>query len=333
MTISLYANVEIWRHCHAVFSRAKTCAKVVLIWRVTHKEQGRSSGEIKRWIFAEIQATDAGLGADRRWHQRLSSNPKTGSAGGGDRRGLGGDRCGHKGRQTHLSDLPFFGLQRKWWQTRWCWAPDTSVDRFCEMELTGVRTSTRWTLRPKPKDMSITTVHDRWFLKARGHVVASGGVRCIVQRLSVCDRRVRRSHSELNGSIRRGTSIYICWTVLSSNSCTLLHTCGHFELSNSLHTHLSCFFAYSKWDWVIQVHLHCEIASSWHLAVDLLCDSCFSWWLPPPRWLGASWRCWQELVIILCILWWLWGVCAYLGEAPKATLVDCSCHSQPFVIW
>jgi hypothetical protein len=108
------------------------------------------------------------------------------------------------------------------------------------------------------------------------------------------------------------------------------HTCEHFELSNTPPTHLSCFFTYSKWDWVIQVHLHYEIASSWHLVVDSLRDSCFSWLLPPPRRLGAAWRHWQELVIILGHLQWLWGVCAYLGEAPTATLVNCSCHCNLF---
>jgi hypothetical protein len=35
MTIFLYAIVEIWRQCHAVFSRAKTCAKVIHIFSLT----------------------------------------------------------------------------------------------------------------------------------------------------------------------------------------------------------------------------------------------------------------------------------------------------------
>jgi hypothetical protein len=80
------------------------------------------------------------------------------------------------------------------------------------------------------------------------------------------DQRIRSAWQQRfqvpNGSIRRDTSINTRWPAQSSRSCTLWHTCEHFELSNSHPTHLSCFFAYSKWDWVIQVYLHCEIASS-----------------------------------------------------------------------
>jgi hypothetical protein len=49
-------------------------------------------------------------------------------------------------------------------------------------------------------------------------------------------------------------------------------------------------------DCIIEVRLSdpsafaCEIASTWHLCVYLLRDSCFSWWLPPHRRLGAAWR-------------------------------------------
>jgi hypothetical protein len=70
-----------------------------------------------------------------------------------------------------------------------------------------------------------------------------------------CDQHVRSArllrNLMPNGSIRRGTSINTHWPDLSSNSSILWHTCEHFELSNTPPTYLSCFFAYSKWDWVI----------------------------------------------------------------------------------
>jgi hypothetical protein len=102
---------------------------------------------------------------------------------------------------------------------------------------------------------------------------------CAIGASGQFDQRVRSAWLRLfqvpNSYIRRGTSINTRWPAQGS----LLHswhTYEHFELSNSPLTHLSCFFVYSKWDWVIQVHLHCEIASSWHLVIDLLRDSCFS---------------------------------------------------------
>jgi hypothetical protein len=41
-----------------------------------------------------------------------------------------------------------------------------------------------------------------------------------------------------------------------------------------------------------------EFASSWYLGVLLLRDSCFSWWLPPPRRLGATEEVRLELEIV-----------------------------------
>jgi hypothetical protein len=75
-------------------------------------------------------------------------------------------------------------------------------------------------------------------------------------------------------------------------------------------------------DCIIEVRLSdpsafaCEIASSWHLCVYLLWDSCFSWWLPPHRRLGAAWRrfgtsgacSWPAPV--------LWGACTFPGGVP-----------------
>jgi hypothetical protein len=55
--------------------------------------------------------------------------------------------------------------------------------------------------------------------------------------------------------------------------------------------------------------------------------SCFSWWLPPPRRLGAAEEDWHELVIVrghLSVI--VRGLVPSLAESRKVTLVDCSWH-------
>jgi hypothetical protein len=70
-----------------------------------------------------------------------------------------------------------------------------------------------------------------------------------------------------------------------------------------------------------------EFASSGTWGSFELRDSCYSWWLPPHRWLGAVEGLWQELVIILGHLPVIVrGSCAFPGGAPKATLVNCVCY-------
>jgi hypothetical protein len=49
---------------------------------------------------------------------------------------------------------------------------------------------------------------------------------------------------------------------------------------------------------VISIAFACEFVSSWHLGVLLLRDSCFSWWFPPSRRLGAAEEVWDELEIV-----------------------------------
>ena len=47
--------------------------------------------------------------------------------------------------------------------------------------------------------------------------------------------------------------------------------------------------------------------------------ACYSWWLPPPRRLGAAVEDRHELVIVR-------GVVPSSAECQKITLVNCSCH-------
>ena len=47
--------------------------------------------------------------------------------------------------------------------------------------------------------------------------------------------------------------------------------------------------------------------------------TCYSWWLPPPRWLGAARIVERRLVIVR-------GLVPSPVERWKVTLVDCSCH-------
>jgi hypothetical protein len=69
------------------------------------------------------------------------------------------------------------------------------------------------------------------------------------------------------------------------------------------------------------------IASSGTWGSFELRDSCYSWWLLPPRRLEAADELWQELVIVLGHLPVIVrGSCAFPSGALKATLVDCSCH-------
>jgi hypothetical protein len=78
---------------------------------------------------------------------------------------------------------------------------------------------------------------------------------------------------------------------------------------------------------VISSAFACEFASSWHLGEHWLRDSCYSWWLPPPRRLGGSGGVVARVVLVLGHLPVICeGCCAFPGETPKATLVNCSCH-------
>jgi hypothetical protein len=68
-------------------------------------------------------------------------------------------------------------------------------------------------------------------------------------------------------------------------------------------------------------------ASSGTWGLLWLQSSCDSWWLPPPRRLRAAIEVWHVFVIVHGWLrWFVRGSCAFLGGAPKTTLVDCSCY-------
>jgi len=91
--------------------------------------------------------------------------------------------------------------------------------------------------------------------------------------------------------------------------CTFSLAIHSSELRKTSPTHLLAWDCESKWHWVNSSAFSCDIASSGTWWLTWLQFSCYSWWLPPPRWLGAAWRCWQVLVIVLGhTRWSLWGV-------------------------
>jgi hypothetical protein len=64
------------------------------------------------------------------------------------------------------------------------------------------------------------------------------------------------------------------------------------------------------------------IASSGTWGSLWLRSSCYSWWLPPPRQLGAAKELRHVLVIVRGRLRWLWVPV----KSCKVALVNCSCH-------
>jgi hypothetical protein len=75
------------------------------------------------------------------------------------------------------------------------------------------------------------------------------------------------------------------------------------------------------------VHLH-RVGASSGTCGCIGCGFCYySWWLPPPRWLGATEEHWHELVIVRGHLPMIVrGLVPSPAESRKVTLVDCSCH-------
>jgi hypothetical protein len=111
--------------------------------------------------------------------------------------------------------------------------------------------------------------------------------------------------------------------MFGSLSWSFLHAIVSFELSQTSPTHSHAWLCILSELGVIQSAFVWVITSSG--GIDLLRFSCYSWCLPTPRRLGAAEECWQELVIVLVHLPVIVrGSCAFLGRAPKATLVDCA---------
>jgi hypothetical protein len=109
------------------------------------------------------------------------------------------------------------------------------------------------------------------------------------------------------------------------------HTCAPFELSQSVPTHLLAFIC-DLWvrlsdSSALSIAIHLEAL----VGVDCCGFSCYSWWLPPPRWLGAAEEVRQELVLVLGRLpidWIVRGCCGSSAERRIPTLVNCSCQLQ-----
>jgi hypothetical protein len=119
----------------------------------------------------------------------------------------------------------------------------------------------------------------------------------------------------------------MCWPALEDLSWSIWTSWRHYERSILSLTHLSCLIANPKLDWVISSAFAWVIASSGTWGSFELWDSCYSWWLLSPRRLGAVEELCQELVIVLGHLPVIMrGSCASPGGAPKATLVECTCH-------
>jgi len=68
------------------------------------------------------------------------------------------------------------------------------------------------------------------------------------------------------------------------------------------------------------------IASSGTWGSIWLRFSCYSWWLPSPRWLGAVDEYWHELTIVRGHLPVIVTGLVLPGGSRKITLVKCSCH-------
>jgi hypothetical protein len=159
-----------------------------------------------------------------------------------------------------------------------------------------------------PSDASDEGEDDHWKFDYAGHVVASWASDAVCRVYCKHDKCVWWPRPVYNGSIRRGTSIYMCWPGLGLFSWhfdILVSILSWANALNSLPTHLLAFDCDS---WVrlsdssaLIIALHLE--ALW----GLFCcgNSCYSWWLPPPRRLGAAVEVPHVLVIVRGQLRWL----------------------------
>jgi hypothetical protein len=88
-----------------------------------------------------------------------------------------------------------------------------------------------------------------------------------------------------------------------------------------------------SWEWS-KVHLLRVWASSGTRDRLSYGISCYSWWLPPPRWLGTAGSLSEGSCLSLApIVVIVRGSCAFpMGDSLKATLVDCSWLVYPHLV-
>jgi hypothetical protein len=191
------------------------------------------------------------------------------------------------------------------------------------LDLTGPRLMSVGCADLWASDASDEGEDDRWKFDLAGHVAL---IRAMDVVCSVCckrDRRVWWPRPMYNGSIRRGTSIYMCWPALglySQHFDILVSILSWANALTLLPTHLLAFDCDS---WVrlsdssaLLIALHLE-ALEWLFCCGV---SCYSWWLPPPRWLGAVVEVRHMLEIVRGRLQWLVceGFLWFPGGAPNS---------------
>jgi hypothetical protein len=102
------------------------------------------------------------------------------------------------------------------------------------------------------------------------------------------------------------------------------HPC---ELSKLPPTHLSYLIVNLKWDWVIPSAFAWVIASSGTWVSLWLRISYYSWWLPPPRQLGAAVEVWHMLVLFVAgFNDFVRGLAPSPVKRRKVALVNYLCH-------
>jgi hypothetical protein len=181
------------RPMYLTWNWAKTCAKVFHILGLAHMRIGQTSGANKTWIQLLIAwrtlvsgATDVGLGSDGRWHQLLVAYFCSCTAEGGKRRGVveATDASVKALRVGSLLDFVHRATDERQMHSL------RSDGRVCWCE------------------------NDHWKFDCTGHMAASWAmdtgcrVCCVATDASIDPVFLN------NGSIRRGSSIFLCWPAL-----------------------------------------------------------------------------------------------------------------------
>jgi hypothetical protein len=198
-------NICIWTSLPYVLTWkwAKICAKMFHMLGLAHMRIGQTRIKNKTWRSALDRASDAGPMSIRHWHQRLVYSPLR-----------------HAQASVH--------------RTRWCWSDRRrasasvayGVSSFASRgdDRRGARLVTLRQTRQvrNQRDWELTgprlvNVRREGF-KRQTHLMVSkstiGNSRCRTRGMHPSDRRVWWPRPVYNGSIRRGTSIYMCWPAL-----------------------------------------------------------------------------------------------------------------------